>query len=111
MNSPVFDKLLYSNEDRKPCILPIEFPLHDDPPEAFGWLLEYMYRGEPDLPSVPMALEVSVLATKYQMGALKAACSEVRIRFSSKHFLLLWLLCFISSSYFLTVSTHEDNDI
>ncbi|ROT85086.1 hypothetical protein C7M84_021353 [Penaeus vannamei] len=76
MNSPVFDKLLYGNEDRQPCMLPIEYPLQDDPPEAFTWMLEYMYRGNPDLPSVPMALEVSVLATKYQMGALKSACSE-----------------------------------
>ncbi|XP_042865057.1 kelch-like protein 41 [Penaeus japonicus] len=76
MNSPVFDKMLYSNEDRPNCILPIDYPLHDDPPEAFAWLLGYMYSGEPNLPSVPMALEVSVLATKYQMGALKTICSE-----------------------------------
>lgn len=89
MNSPVFDKLLYGNEDRQPCMLPIEYPLQDDPPEAFTWMLEYMYRGNPDLPSVPMALEVSVLATKYQMGALKSACSEVRIRVSATQLLFV----------------------
>lgn len=73
MSSPVFEAMLYG-----PLAEGLDLQIHDDPPEAFEWLLEYMYRGQTHLPAVPLTVQVYQLASKYQMEALMALCSEVR---------------------------------
>ncbi|CAL4152446.1 unnamed protein product, partial [Meganyctiphanes norvegica] len=50
--------------------------LSEDPPEAFSWLLAYMYTGETELPSVELALQVYLLANKYLLAHLKTVCSK-----------------------------------
>ncbi|CAL4171084.1 unnamed protein product, partial [Meganyctiphanes norvegica] len=50
--------------------------LAEDPPEAFGWLLTYMYTGKTELPSVELALEVYLLANKYLLTHITTVCSK-----------------------------------
>ncbi|CAL4081391.1 unnamed protein product, partial [Meganyctiphanes norvegica] len=53
--------------------------LAEDPPQAFKWLVNYMYTGITKLPSVELALQVYLLANKYLMRHLKSVCSEYLI--------------------------------
>ena len=48
-----------------------------DNPEAFKLILNYMYKGQTDLPSVELAIQVYQLADKYIMDHLKSVCSKV----------------------------------
>lgn len=94
--------MLFGGADAHPPNTPQELSLPDDQPDAFNWLLNYMYRGNANLPSVPMALEVSVLATKYDMAELKIICAEVSLRyFFQWNFTpcILKVLVYVSSYY------------
>ncbi|ROT72127.1 hypothetical protein C7M84_009499 [Penaeus vannamei] len=71
MTSPVFEAMLYG-----PLAEGEELHLHEDPPEAFEWLLEYMYRGHIQMPEVRLAVQVYQLASKYQVEALMVLCSK-----------------------------------
>ncbi|XP_042218263.1 BTB/POZ domain-containing protein 6-A-like [Homarus americanus] len=71
MSSPVFEAMLYGPLAEGP-----DLTIHDDPPEAFEWLLDYMYRGHTSLPAVPLTVQVYQLASKYQMEALMTLCSQ-----------------------------------
>ncbi|XP_069992765.1 BTB/POZ domain-containing protein 6-A [Penaeus vannamei] len=71
MTSPVFEAMLYG-----PLAEGEELHLHGDPPEAFEWLLEYMYRGHIQMPEVRLAVQVYQLASKYQVEALMVLCSK-----------------------------------
>ncbi|XP_047487663.1 BTB/POZ domain-containing protein 6-B-like isoform X1 [Penaeus chinensis] len=71
MTSPVFEAMLYG-----PLAEGEELNLHEDPPEAFEWLLEYMYRGHIQMPEVRLAVQVYQLASKYQVEALMVLCSK-----------------------------------
>ncbi|XP_064084986.1 uncharacterized protein LOC135200340 [Macrobrachium nipponense] len=53
-----------------------ELKLPEDPPEAFKWLLHYIYYGHTNLNSVRLAVKVYHLARKYQMDALVTLCSQ-----------------------------------
>ena len=52
--------------------------MSEDSPEGFRWLLDYIYCDVTYFSSTAIALEVSHLASKYQMDSLKQLCSEVR---------------------------------
>ncbi|XP_071533132.1 BTB/POZ domain-containing protein 6-like [Panulirus ornatus] len=71
MSSPVFESKLYGNAAVGP-----ELHLPEDSFEAFQWLMEYMYCDNSQFSTTAIALEVSHLASKYQMDALKSLCSE-----------------------------------
>ncbi|XP_071518152.1 BTB/POZ domain-containing protein 6-B-like isoform X2 [Panulirus ornatus] len=71
MSSPVFEAMLYG-----PLAEGLDLNIHDDPPEAFEWLLEYMYKGQTHLPTVPLTVQIYQLASKYQIEALMTLCSE-----------------------------------
>nr|XP_045602881.1 BTB/POZ domain-containing protein 6-like [Procambarus clarkii] len=71
MSSPVFEAMLYG-----PLAEGLYLRVHEDPPEAFEWLLEYMYRGQTHLPGVSLTVQVYQLASKYQIETLMALCSE-----------------------------------
>nr|XP_045621881.1 BTB/POZ domain-containing protein 1-like [Procambarus clarkii] len=70
MSSPVFEAELYGHK-----AVGTELTLTDSV-EAFQWLMEYMYSDRVHFPTTPMALEVSHLASKYEMTVLKYICSE-----------------------------------
>ncbi|CAL4080033.1 unnamed protein product [Meganyctiphanes norvegica] len=50
--------------------------LEEDSPEAFTWLINYMYTGQTGISSIELALQVYLLANKYLMGHVKTVCSE-----------------------------------
>ncbi|CAL4200874.1 unnamed protein product, partial [Meganyctiphanes norvegica] len=50
--------------------------LEEESVEAFSWLLNYMYTGQKEIPSVNLAIQIYLLANKYLMGHLKIVCSE-----------------------------------
>ncbi|XP_066979232.1 BTB/POZ domain-containing protein 6-B-like isoform X1 [Macrobrachium rosenbergii] len=71
MSSPVFEAMLFGPLAEGP-----ELYLHEDPPEAFEWLLEYVYKGQTQLPGVRQAVQIYQLASKYQMEPLIKLCSD-----------------------------------
>ncbi|XP_069959635.1 BTB/POZ domain-containing protein 3-like [Cherax quadricarinatus] len=71
MTSPVFEAMMYG-----PLAEGAELRVPEDPPEAFEWLLEYMYLGHAQLPGVALTVQVYQLASKYQIEALMDVCSE-----------------------------------
>lgn len=71
MHSPVLEAALYRGAGPGLQVL-----VSEDPPEAFLWLLRHMYRGPAPLPSLGLALQLAVLAKKYQVAALAKQCSE-----------------------------------
>ncbi|XP_068242607.1 BTB/POZ domain-containing protein 6-B-like [Palaemon carinicauda] len=71
MSSPVFEAMLFGPLAEGP-----ELYLHEDPPEAFEWLLDYVYKGQTQLPTVRQAVQIYQLASKYQMEPLIKLCSD-----------------------------------
>ncbi|XP_064083017.1 BTB/POZ domain-containing protein 3-like isoform X2 [Macrobrachium nipponense] len=71
MSSPVFEAMFYG-----PMAEKADLTLPDDPPEAFVFLMGYIYKGNASLPNVDMAVMVYKLANKYQMSSLFSVCSE-----------------------------------
>lgn len=72
MSSPVFERMLFG-----PLAEGEELKLPEDPPEAFKWLMKYIYHGTKELADVKLAVQVYHLASKYQMDALSSLCSKV----------------------------------
>nr|XP_045600629.1 uncharacterized protein LOC123759563 [Procambarus clarkii] len=75
MSSPVFEAMLYG-----PLAEGEVLALPEDPPQAFEWLLDHMYRNQSQLPGVQLALQVYQLAAKYQMDPLCQLCSQYLIQ-------------------------------
>lgn len=73
MTSPVFEAMFYGDQEEKR-----DLNVFEDSPESFMWLLEYMYCGTTELSSVDLALQVALLANKYQVASLTSLCSQVR---------------------------------
>ncbi|CAL4058711.1 unnamed protein product, partial [Meganyctiphanes norvegica] len=71
MWSSVFQAMLFGPMANGDTITLVE-----ESPEAFSWLLNYMYTGDIEFPSVELALQVYVLANKYLMIHLQTVCSE-----------------------------------
>ncbi|XP_042862290.1 uncharacterized protein LOC122247247 isoform X2 [Penaeus japonicus] len=71
MSSPVFEDSLYGSRAAGRTLR-----IYEDHPEAFAWMLGYMYCNSKGFPSLSLAIEVSHLADKYQMGALATHCSQ-----------------------------------
>ena len=76
----MFEAMLYGPLAEGP-----EVVLKEDPPEALQWILEYVYRGHTRLPEVALTVKVYQLASKYQMEALMALCSEVSATYIHTH--------------------------
>lgn len=72
MSSPVFEDLLYGSRAASRTLR-----IYEDHPEAFAWMLGYMYCNTKSFPSLSLAIEVSRLADKYQMDTLAELCSQV----------------------------------
>ena len=89
MHSPVLEAALYRGAGPGLQVL-----VSGDPPEAFLWLLRHMYRGPAPLPSLGLALQLALLAKKYQVLALAKQCTQVRTKcaffFSLSHPLSLF---------------------
>nr|XP_053647315.1 kelch-like protein 8 [Cherax quadricarinatus] len=73
-SSPVFEAMLCG-----PMAAEGTLTLSDDLPEAFDWLLEYIYCEKVILPDVEMAIHVYIMAHKYQMDAVCDICSKYLI--------------------------------
>lgn len=73
MSSPVFESMLYGASAIGSVI-----HLPEDSPEGFRWVLDYIYCDETHFGSVSLAVEVSHLASKYEITGLEQLCSEVR---------------------------------
>ncbi|CAL4088774.1 unnamed protein product, partial [Meganyctiphanes norvegica] len=71
MWSDVWYAMLFGPMAEKETIL-----LPDDPPEAFGCLLDYLYTGEAKFDDVQTAIQVYYMANKYQVKHLQNICSE-----------------------------------
>ncbi|CAL4133756.1 unnamed protein product, partial [Meganyctiphanes norvegica] len=71
MWSSVFEAMLFG-----PMAEGDTITLSEDHPQAFKWLLNYMYTGQTNLHSVELALQVYLIANKYLMEHLKTVCSE-----------------------------------
>ncbi|KAK7075539.1 hypothetical protein SK128_001966, partial [Halocaridina rubra] len=71
MSSPVFEAMLFGPLAEGP-----ELRLNEDPPEAFEWVLEYIYKGQTQLQSVVQAVQIYQLASIYQLEHLISVCSE-----------------------------------
>ncbi|XP_064080310.1 BTB/POZ domain-containing protein 3-like [Macrobrachium nipponense] len=71
MSSPVFEAMFYGPMAEKG-----DLTLPEDPPEAFTFLMGYIYKGNASLPDVEMAVMVYKLASKYQMSSLQSVCSK-----------------------------------
>ncbi|XP_047469799.1 kelch-like ECH-associated protein 1 [Penaeus chinensis] len=71
MSSPVFEDLLYGSRAASRTLR-----IHEDHPEAFAWMLGYMYCNSKSFPGLSLAIEVSRLAAKYQMDTLAELCSQ-----------------------------------
>ncbi|XP_050701594.1 BTB/POZ domain-containing protein 6-A-like [Eriocheir sinensis] len=71
MHSPVLEACLYHGVGPGLQVL-----VSQDPPEAFLFVLRHMYRGPAPLPSLGLALQVALLARKYQVLALLKQCSQ-----------------------------------
>lgn len=81
MSSPVFERMLFG-----PLAEGEELKLPEDPPEAFKWLMKYIYHGTKELADVKLTVQVYHLASKYQMDALGSLCSKVCGDISEKVF-------------------------
>lgn len=71
MSSPVFEAMFYGPMAEKG-----DLTLPEDPPEAFTFLMGYIYKGNASLPDIEMAVMVYKLASKYQMSSLCSVCSQ-----------------------------------
>ncbi|XP_069985196.1 BTB/POZ domain-containing protein 3-like isoform X2 [Penaeus vannamei] len=71
MSSPVFEEMLYGSRAASKTLR-----ICEDHPEAFAWMLGYIYCNSKSFPSLSLAIEVSRLADKYQMDALAELCSQ-----------------------------------
>nr|XP_053647313.1 BTB/POZ domain-containing protein 3-like isoform X2 [Cherax quadricarinatus] len=71
-SSPVFDAMLYG-----PLAEEGNLTLVDDLPEAFDFLLDYIYCDKVSLSDVEMTTQIYSLANKYQFDALCDICSTV----------------------------------
>ncbi|XP_042867792.1 uncharacterized protein LOC122250449 [Penaeus japonicus] len=72
MSSPVFEAMLCG-----PLAEGDVLTLPEDPPEAFEWLLDHLYKNKTKLPDVELAMQVYQLANKYQLDKLCQICSEI----------------------------------
>ncbi|XP_069950341.1 BTB/POZ domain-containing protein 6-B-like isoform X1 [Cherax quadricarinatus] len=71
LNSPVFHAIFFGSlVDNEIVCLP------EDSPEAFMWLLTYVYTGRISFSSVEVALEVLIMADKYLVYPLAIACIQ-----------------------------------
>ncbi|XP_071512600.1 BTB/POZ domain-containing protein 3-like [Panulirus ornatus] len=71
MSSPVFNAMLNGHLAEGNYLV-----LQDDLPQAFEWILEYLYKDKKDLPGAVGATQVYQLADKYQMEPLCRMCSK-----------------------------------
>lgn len=71
ISSPVFELMLYGSMAEGN-----ELKLPMDPPEAFKLLLKYIYCGSLKLPCVAEAVDVYILANRYQMDKVFHQCSR-----------------------------------
>lgn len=80
MTSSVFEAMLSGPMAEKD-----ELSLPEDPPEAFDWLMKYMYCDDTELPSVEIACQVYHLANKYKLNHLMPKCSRVSLSHFNQH--------------------------
>ncbi|XP_042867793.1 uncharacterized protein LOC122250450 [Penaeus japonicus] len=71
VSSPVFEAMLCG-----PLVKGDILTLPEDPPKAFEWLLDHLYKNKTKLPDVELAMQVYQLANKYQLDKLFQICSE-----------------------------------
>ncbi|XP_069169173.1 BTB/POZ domain-containing protein 6 isoform X3 [Procambarus clarkii] len=71
-HSPVFEAMLCGPMAEEGILT-----LVDDQPEAFDFLLDFIYLEKVNLPDVEMAIQVYTIAHKYQIDALCEICSMV----------------------------------
>ncbi|XP_047489843.1 BTB/POZ domain-containing protein 6-like [Penaeus chinensis] len=72
MSSPAFEAMVYG-----PLAKDGQLALPEDPPEAFEWLLNHLYKNETQLSDARLATKVYLLASKYQLDNVCKICSQV----------------------------------
>ncbi|XP_069169169.1 uncharacterized protein [Procambarus clarkii] len=73
-HSPVFEAMLCGPMAEEGILT-----LVDDQPEAFDFLLDFIYLEKVNLPDVEMAIQVYTIAHKYQIDALCEICSMYQV--------------------------------